>query len=76
MEIPRHWRLKAQRYRLEGFTCSSCGRRTFPPRLVCPYCYSQLSPATDARLAICAASIGLTDFESHIRPAVTESMPG
>lgn len=38
MEIPRHWRLKAQRYRLEGSNCPICGTFTFPPRPVCPYC--------------------------------------
>ena len=36
MEIPRHWRLKAQRYRLEGLTCQHCGQLIFPPRPVCP----------------------------------------
>ena len=36
MEIPRHWRLKAQRYRLEGLTCQHCGQFIFPPRAVCP----------------------------------------
>jgi hypothetical protein len=36
MEIPRHWRLKAQRYRLEGLTCQHCGQFVFPPRPVCP----------------------------------------
>jgi uncharacterized OB-fold protein len=41
MEIPRHWRLKAQRYRLEGSTCLICGRLTFPPRPVCPRCSTQ-----------------------------------
>ncbi len=35
MEIPRHWRLKAQRYRLEGSSCPSCGEPMFPPRPVC-----------------------------------------
>jgi uncharacterized OB-fold protein len=38
MEIPRHWRLKAQRYRLEGSVCPVCGQVTFPPRPVCPHC--------------------------------------
>jgi uncharacterized OB-fold protein len=38
MEIPRHWRLKAQRYRLEGSICPTCGQLSFPPRLVCPQC--------------------------------------
>jgi uncharacterized OB-fold protein len=38
MEIPRYWRLKAQRYRLEGSTCPSCGELMFPPRPVCTKC--------------------------------------
>ena len=41
MEIPRHWRLKAQRYRLEGSICPLCGELTFPPRPVCPHCTAQ-----------------------------------
>ncbi len=36
MEIPRNWRLKAQRYRLEGAICPTCGQPVFPPRPVCP----------------------------------------
>jgi hypothetical protein len=39
MEIPRHWRLKAQRYRLQGSICPSCGELMFPPRLVCTKCH-------------------------------------
>jgi uncharacterized OB-fold protein len=35
MEVPRHWRLKAQRYRLEGSVCPICGQLSFPPRSVC-----------------------------------------
>lgn len=38
MEIPRHWRLKAERYRLEGSACPNCGQLTFPPRPVCTRC--------------------------------------
>ena len=76
MEIPRHWRLKAQRYRLAGSTCPACGQATFPPRPVCPQCHSRVSPNTDERLAIPAASIGIPDFESRVRPPVTESVPG
>jgi uncharacterized OB-fold protein len=41
MEIPRHWRLRAQRYRLEGSVCPTCGQLTFPPRPVCPRCAVQ-----------------------------------
>jgi hypothetical protein len=39
MEIPRHWRLKAQRYRLEGSTCPHCGQFMFLPRPVCSKCH-------------------------------------
>lgn len=35
MEIPRHWRLKKQRYLLEGSKCLCCGTLHFPPRELC-----------------------------------------
>ncbi len=38
MEVPRHWRLKKQRYSLTGETCPHCGANIFPPRDVCPEC--------------------------------------
>lgn len=38
MDITRNWRLREQRYRLEGTECSVCGSRHFPPRIVCPEC--------------------------------------
>ncbi|MDT8898502.1 MAG: Zn-ribbon domain-containing OB-fold protein [Thermanaerothrix sp.] len=38
MEIPRHWRLKQQRYALVGEVCPHCNEKIFPPRDVCPYC--------------------------------------
>jgi uncharacterized OB-fold protein len=41
MDIPRYWRLKDQRYRLQGTVCSSCGHYSFPPRIVCPRCKSK-----------------------------------
>ena len=37
MEVPRHWRLKDQRYRLEGSICPTCGQLNFPPRPVCSH---------------------------------------
>jgi hypothetical protein len=46
MAIAPHWRLKAQRYRLEGSTCLICGQLTFPPRPVCPHGAAQ--PARNA----------------------------
>ncbi len=38
MEIPRHWRLKSQRYQLVGEVCPHCESKIFPPRDVCPEC--------------------------------------
>ncbi|MBL0346230.1 MAG: hypothetical protein IPP54_13420 [Anaerolineales bacterium] len=38
MEIPRHWRLKQQRYGLVGEVCPHCDFKIFPPRDVCPNC--------------------------------------
>ena len=43
MDIPRYWRLKNQRYRLEGRRCLECGNLSFPPRLVCRKCKSRES---------------------------------
>ncbi len=36
MEVPRHWRLKKQRYQLIGENCPHCGEKIFPPRDICP----------------------------------------
>ena len=52
MEVPRIWRLKAQRYRLVGTVCPTCGKLSFPPRPVCPYCSAL--PARVDDLAISA----------------------
>lgn len=41
MEVPRHWRLKKQRYALMGETCPHCKSQIFPPRAVCPYCQDE-----------------------------------
>jgi uncharacterized OB-fold protein len=38
MEIPRHWRLRKQRYSLVGEVCPHCEAKIFPPRDVCPNC--------------------------------------
>ena len=38
MEIPRHWRLKKQRYSLVGEVCPHCEYKIFPPRDICPNC--------------------------------------
>jgi uncharacterized OB-fold protein len=41
MEIPRHWRLKKQRYALMGEICPHCDAKIFPPRDVCPECHGE-----------------------------------
>lgn len=38
MDIPRHWRLKQQRYKLVGEVCPHCEAKIFPPRDICPEC--------------------------------------
>lgn len=38
MEIPRHWRLRKQRYGLLGEVCPHCNAKLFPPRDICPQC--------------------------------------
>lgn len=38
MEIPRHWRIRRQRYGLVGEVCPHCEAKLFPPRDVCPEC--------------------------------------
>jgi uncharacterized OB-fold protein len=38
MDIPRHWRLRKQRYGLVGEVCEHCDAKVFPPRDICPEC--------------------------------------
>lgn len=38
MEISRHWRLRQQRYGMQGEVCPHCSVKIFPPRDVCPEC--------------------------------------
>jgi len=38
MDIPRHWRLRKQRYALVGEVCEHCNTKLFPPRDLCPEC--------------------------------------
>ena len=45
MEIPRHWRLKQQRYSLVGEVCPHCENKIFPPRDVCPSCGQEAKTA-------------------------------
>jgi uncharacterized OB-fold protein len=45
MEIPRHWRLNQQRYRLMGTVCLNCENKIFPPRDICPRCGKDVKKA-------------------------------
>ena len=74
MEIARHWRLKAQRYRLEGSTCPTCGHPTFPPRPVCPHCTAQRARIAGGAFPVLLTSIGNNDIESQIRYRIVESV--
>ena len=74
MEIPRHWRLKAQRYRLEGATCPTCGQPIFPPRPVCPHCTAELRRIDGWVIPVLPESMNTTDMESRIKYRVTERM--
>ena len=38
MEVPRHWRLKQQRYALVGASCTHCGAPNLAQRPVCLQC--------------------------------------
>lgn len=60
MEVPRYWRLKAQRYRLEGSICPDCGQKSFPPRAVCPECRGE---KVETLVGYMSESTGLTRKE-------------
>jgi hypothetical protein len=66
MEIARHWRLKGQRYRLEGSACTVCGRLSFPPRPVCPDCTAYPAPIAASGLSIYPARISLGDIQAQL----------
>ncbi len=41
LNIPSHWRLLPERYRLIGGYCEECGYKTFPKQKICPKCGSK-----------------------------------
>jgi hypothetical protein len=76
MEIARHWRLRRQRYRLEGSICLNCGQVSFPPRLACPPAITQ--PPSIAALAASEvmAARAIPGIEAHMRHPVMEAAVG
>jgi uncharacterized OB-fold protein len=57
MEIPRHWRLRKQRYSLTGEICPHCEAKLFPPRVVCPECGGETRREYNLRSEELAGSI-------------------
>ena len=72
MEIPRHWRLKAQRYCLEGSTCPYCDQSIFPNRPVCPHCKAQLMKTAGKGIQMLSMFIDLV--EPHLRYRIIERL--
>ena len=66
MEITRHWRLRSQRYRLEGAICLACGQLIFPPRPICPYCSAQPVWFKSRELTVFSKSIDITGLEPYM----------
>lgn len=72
MEIPRHWRLKKQRYGLVGEVCPHCDHKIFPPRenAPCPNCGGGVVVALEAAVGaddqtkLEAAAYGLVIVQS------------
>ncbi len=76
MDIPRHWRLKAQRYRLQGSRCPMCGQPSFPPRPMYPRRLAQITNVADRRGSLTANSIAIPDFTPHIDHQVADATTG
>ena len=76
MEIARHWRLRRQRYRLEGSICLNCGQVSFPPRPACPHDSTQ--PPSIAVLAASEllAATAVPSIEAHTRHPMMEAAVG
>ncbi len=45
MRVAQTWRLKGQRYALQGTKCENCQNVMFPPREVCPHCQARNAAA-------------------------------
>ncbi len=67
METPRHGRLKAQRYRLEGSVCPTCGQLSFPPRSFCRHRTVQRAGIVASQLLIIPPIIRMEDAISPER---------
>ncbi len=50
MHVAQNWRLNAQRYALKGVRCEICGKVSFPPREICPYCQEAALKAAQGQI--------------------------
>lgn len=75
MEIARHWRLRRQRYRLEGSICPESGQVTFPPRPACPYDGVRPASITGSALSESPIATAISQFESLVSVPSIERTP-
>lgn len=63
--IAMNWRLKGQRYRLEGSNCQHCKTLHFPARQICPDCGedNKVKPASEYTQVVYLAPNGGTDTQ-------------
>ena len=73
MNVPKHWRENARRYRMEASQCTSCNAIHLPDRLICPECghdeFSKMNLSGKGKLKtytiIRTAPSGFTDFAPY-----------
>lgn len=66
MEVPRHWRIKHQRYAMVGEVCTHCGVKLFPPRPVCPHCRGEMQQGFSLRQAGEAVAVPMIPREAAV----------
>jgi len=75
MEVPRHWRLRKQRYALVGEICPHCSTPIFPPRDICPYCNgdTKQKPLSDEQHQISFSSFSSAQLRADPQPSIPRS---
>lgn len=62
-KIALDWRLRGQRYRLEGVACQHCDAVHFPPRAICSECGQPMNGT--------AEKMGLNETKADVPPPAT-----
>jgi uncharacterized OB-fold protein len=73
MNVPKHWRENARRYRMEASKCTGCNAIHLPDRLICPECghdeFEKMNLSGKGKLKtytiIRTAPSGFTDFAPY-----------